>query len=1606
MFNLQNFNSTDRNPLKSILICCSLFCIFLCTANAAKANTFTVTNVANSGAGSLRQAIIDANATGSPTTNVINFNIAGGVVRTVNLTTALPDITKDLTIDGTTMPGYSGVPLFELNGTSAGAAAHGLNNARGVLTVKALIINRFGGDGIHSICQLCNNGGSADVSELSVKGSYIGTDKFGVSASPNGGNGIYYQPYRPSKTTIGGNLANDRNVISGNGANGILLRRADAPEDTSFADIAIINCYIGVNVTGAAAIGNTLSGIATEDVPSVGHGLIVYVGSDLNGILGSPQTSPGDRNIISGNGANGISSVIQQVILDVKNNYIGTNAGGGIDLGNALDGVHFFSGTSLEIGGATSIEGNLISGNNGDGVDTVNNSTNILGNKIGTNAAGTAAIGNSGDGVRSNSSNTSIGGSNAGEGNVISGNANGITLEVFADTAYIFGNKIGTNASGTAALGNTINGISVKSNTVKIGLANDANSVNIIGGNGGNGILISGAADGIDIFDNFIGTNANDVNLGNGGSGVLMQNCATNVQIGAGAAVAGASNMIAYNGSDGVSVSNICLSLPTTKTTVRRNSIYSNGALGIDLGVNGITANDAGDGDSGPNGLQNFPIFIKASPAQILGTFNSAPNQNYTADLYQVPSCDASGNGEGKTLLGSVNLTTNGAGNANYNLTGFVISVGQIITATATDSAGNTSEFSPCLTVTNNPGNLAFNVAASSTSESSGVAAVTIDRLNGASGTITVDYATANGTATAGSDYTATTNTVTFLNGDTSKTIFIPITNDTQDEPAETFSITLSNPTGGAFLASPTTHVVTINDDDPPPSVSINDVSVLEGNQGTTVFTFNLSLSAPSGLSSSVNYSTANGTATAGIDYQAASGTVNFAPGEIVKPLSVTVNTDLVTELNETFFVNLSSPTNLTIADGQGIGTILDDDNPGKLAFAFATYSVAESSLNATITVSRTNGTAGAVAVNYATSNGTATAGSDYTNTFGTLIFNDGQTSASFSVPILPDTTGEASETVFLAISAPVGGAILGAQTNAVLTIFDDDGGLPANVSIGGNIVENALPLANVLVTLTGSQTATTLTDAGGNYSFSNLPAGGNFLVTPVLSGHSFEPQSLSYNNLAANIPNANFVGSTGPAARNLRVVSTNIIAGQDAMLAVELISQGNENSVGFSLNYDANLAFNPQVSLGADAGASSLLVNNSQAGRLGVILALPAGQTFAAGTRQLVKITFNTAATTLFSTPLALTDSPVIRKIADANASGLPSSYSDGVISFAQGFEADVASRPAGDGVIAVDDFTQVGRFVAGLDRPDMPVATNEFQRADDSPRGTLGDGVLAVDDFTQAGRYAAGLDARQNAGGASNLGFGIADLGLIANQPETLNSKFQINTAPRILRVVNASTSPGQQVFVSVEIDANGDENGFGFTLNYDTAKLSNPLVATGTGTAGTFLIPNTNNAGQVGVILAFAPGTTIQAGTKQLVTIRLTVAANAAGGITPLTLGDAPVIRRVSDANAAVLPTTFTGGNLNILSPTAANVSIGGRVLTANGQGISRAIISMTDASGNQRSASTNSFGYYRFAEVPAGQTYILTVISRRYSFVNSSQVVSVADDNGEINFTAEP
>ena len=195
---------------------------------------------------------------------------------------------------------------------------------------------------------------------------------------------------------------------------------------------------------------------------------------------------------------------------------------------------------------------------------------------------------------------------------------------------------------------------------------------------------------------------------------------------------------------------------------------------------------------------------------------------------------------------------------------------------------------------------------------------------------MTVNYSTANGTATAGSDYIATSGTLTFNPGDTTKTITVLVNGDTLNEANETFFVNLSNPVNATIADAQ--GLGTILNDDALPSISINDVSLAEGNSGTTNAVFTVTLSPASGQTVTVNYSTANGTATAGSDYIATSGTLTFNPGDTTKTITILVNGDTVVEPNETFSVNLTTVTNATITRGQGVGTIVNDDVAGSLS--------------------------------------------------------------------------------------------------------------------------------------------------------------------------------------------------------------------------------------------------------------------------------------------------------------------------------------------------------------------------------------------------------------------------------------------------------------------------------------------------------------------------------------------------------------------------------------------------------------------------------------------------------------------------------------------------
>ena len=255
---------------------------------------------------------------------------------------------------------------------------------------------------------------------------------------------------------------------------------------------------------------------------------------------------------------------------------------------------------------------------------------------------------------------------------------------------------IGTDAGGSNDLGNGSAGVALnEANDCTVG-GTVAGAGNVISGNGAEGVRINApTSTGNRVQGNKIGTLANgSTPLPNGSNGVYVLTSASNNTIGG---APGEGNIIASNLAAGVFVES------GAGNAIRSNSIFSNSGLGIDLGSLGVTPNDAGDGDGGANNLQNFPVLTSSNGAaggavNVQGTLNSTPNTTFNLDFFSNASCDASGNGEGRTFLGSASVVTNGAGNItfNVNITASAL-VGEAITATATNPLGNTSEFSNCV---------------------------------------------------------------------------------------------------------------------------------------------------------------------------------------------------------------------------------------------------------------------------------------------------------------------------------------------------------------------------------------------------------------------------------------------------------------------------------------------------------------------------------------------------------------------------------------------------------------------------------------------------------------------------------------------------------------------------------------------------------------------------------------------------------------------------------------------------------------------------------------------------------------------------------------------
>lgn len=495
-----------------------------------------------------------------------------------------------------------------------------------------------------------------------IHGNYFGTDLSSLVDETSGSaTGVNIDG--ATGVLIGGPDPGERNLMSAM-SYGVFVD--DAPANT------IQNNYLGTDDSGTVDVGNFTTG--------------VYVTGASDGTLIGGD-SPGERNVISGN-TQGVWLSSATGVL-VQGNYVGLDATGTAALANSSNGVYVLNSDSNVIGGIGAGQGNVISGNNHGVNISASVSTEVSGNLIGTNAAGTAAVPNASQGIDlTTAENTLIGGGQASARNVISGNGlYGIDTSGISPGTEIKRNLIGTNITGMAAIPNQT-GINIDSADVTI-------TNNLVSGNTNWGIRIDETD--VVIQGNRIGTNLTATGgVANGADGVHLLSGAGEVTIGGTGTNEG--NVIAFNGEAGVDVPGAGPS-----AEISGNSIRSNGDLGINLGSTGVTPNDANDTDAGPNGLQNWPVLTSAvaGSTTISGTLDSAPNRDYRIEAFTSNACDGSGNGEGRNFRGSAILHTDGDG-----LIDFVVQspetaqAGDFVTATVTDLTTNeTSEFSNCVEV-------------------------------------------------------------------------------------------------------------------------------------------------------------------------------------------------------------------------------------------------------------------------------------------------------------------------------------------------------------------------------------------------------------------------------------------------------------------------------------------------------------------------------------------------------------------------------------------------------------------------------------------------------------------------------------------------------------------------------------------------------------------------------------------------------------------------------------------------------------------------------------------------------------------------------------------
>jgi hypothetical protein len=977
--------------------------------------TYFVTTTADSGPGSLRGAILLANA--HPGANNIDFAIPASTspdlgvpvpgfdptTQTWRITpiSPLPAITNQVTIDGYSQAQFpvqfrypaqlSTVPLgspIQIISTPNTAAAKVGNNA----VIRVIVDgSRTGGatgfvldapdsvlrgliiDGFGTGVSVPNPGSAGDLIQGNDIGQYFVFPVDPTSGTPvaapgnvafaGRGNSLQGVLIGSTNTTVGGIETQDDNVIVGNGLQGVSI----LPGGES-------NLVIG-NQIGIA--GPSLGGRYVV-APNGAEGVLIASSSNF---VGGPAAEAG--NLISSNGSDGVGIVGPEATRNnVQGNYIGVGPGGGFRFGtghpgNIGDGVRIDNSSDNKIGGTSAADGNVISANGGAGVRIIGASAArnlVQGNDIGLTADGISALGNGQEGVAIFSADNVVD-----HRNVIATNLRGVLLSgpgAIGNTVQ--DNLIGTDPAGTGDLGNALEGVRIDNASDNL-VTGNATGSQVISGNDVGVLIIGNAATRNRVLGNFIGTDITGTfDLGNSQEGVRIENAPGN-------SIGGSSS-------------------------ADRNVISANHWGVVITGpqslFNVVQGNSIGTGITGQEGLGN----------ELDGVLvNQTASSNLIGGMPAAAGNAIAFNRRDGVRIEDVSVSNTILSNRIYANLGLGINLAAPDAPGDADIGPNRLQDAPTLT-----------------SVATSIGSTTIRGLLNSTPntTFTIQFfynspldPTGRG---EGGQFVGQVTTASGADGVASYSVNIP----TILKAGQFVTATATDQFGNTSeFSSPIAEVFG--------TVQFQMAGyTVDEDAGTA--TIVVTRSGGSGGLFTVDFAAADGSAQSGTDYVPTSGTLTFNPGEDSKTFTIPIIDDGLADADETVLLSLSNPTGAVTlgAPTTAVLTILGNQ-PGTLQFQMVSYSVGEAAGTATITVTRSR-SAGTATVNYSTADGTAKAGTDYVPTSGTLTFNPGELVKTFTIPILINPRIKGNETVILNLSSPTGLATLGSPSTAVLVIVDD----------------------------------------------------------------------------------------------------------------------------------------------------------------------------------------------------------------------------------------------------------------------------------------------------------------------------------------------------------------------------------------------------------------------------------------------------------------------------------------------------------------------------------------------------------------------------------------